>query len=140
MSDRVEGNSIPICQGPNPDPGMPRHATPAEAWDCHAHIFGLVDQYPFTPNRSYTPPEASLAAYRRMLAALGIAHAVIVQPSVYGTDNRCTLDAVVAAGGMAGRRGRRSQCQRARTGASARCRLSRRARQCAFQGRGPDVR
>jgi predicted TIM-barrel fold metal-dependent hydrolase len=34
-----------------------------------------------------------------MLAALGIAHAVIVQPSVYGTDNRCTLDSVSAAGG-----------------------------------------
>jgi 2-pyrone-4,6-dicarboxylate lactonase len=99
MSDPVEGNSIPNCQGPNPDPGTPSHATPPEAWDCHAHIFGPVEQYPLTPNRSYTPPEANLAAYRRMLAALGIAHAVIVQPSVYGTDNRCTGDAVVAAGG-----------------------------------------
>ncbi|MGD0467407.1 MAG: amidohydrolase family protein [Terriglobales bacterium] len=99
MNERVEGNSIPFCQGPNPDPGTPIHSTPSEAWDCHAHIFGPVEQYPFTPNRSFTPPEASLAAYRRMLAALGIAHAVIVQPSVYGTDNRCTLDAVAAAGG-----------------------------------------
>lgn len=39
-------------------------------------------------------------AYRRMLTALGVTHAVIVQPSVYGTDNRCTLDAVSAAGGL----------------------------------------
>ena len=99
MSELVDGNSIPNCQGPNPDPGTPSPATPAEAWDCHAHIFGPVEQYPFTPKRSYTPPEANLAAYRRMLAALGIAHAVIVQPSVYGTDNRCTYEAVVAAGG-----------------------------------------
>jgi len=98
MSEK-EGNSIPFCQGPNPDPGTPIHSTSPEAWDCHAHIFGPVEQYPFTPNRSFTPPEASLAAYRQMLAALGIAHAVIVQPSVYGTDNRCTLDSVVAAGG-----------------------------------------
>jgi predicted TIM-barrel fold metal-dependent hydrolase len=99
MNEQTEGNSIPFCQGPNPDPGTPIHSTPSEAWDCHVHIFGPVEQYPFTPNRSFTPPEASLAAYRRMLAALGIAHAVIVQPSVYGTDNRCTLDSVAAAGG-----------------------------------------
>ena len=98
-NERVEENSIPLCQGPNPDPGTPTDATPPEAWDCHAHIFGPIEQYPFTPHRSFTPPEASLAAYRRMLAALGIAHAVIVQPSVYGTDNRCTFDAVAAAGG-----------------------------------------
>ncbi len=99
MNEQVKEKSIPFCQGPNPDPGTPIHSTPSEAWDCHAHIFGPVEQYPFTPNRSFTPPEASLAAYRRMLAALGIAHAVIVQPSVYGTDNRCTFDSVVAEGG-----------------------------------------
>lgn len=100
MNDRLEEESIPFCQGPNPDPGMPGHPSPPEAWDCHAHIFGRMDQYPLTANRSFTPTEASLTAYRRMLAALGIAHAVIVQPSVYGTDNRCTLDAVSAAGGL----------------------------------------
>ena len=79
---------------------MPIHPPPPKACDCHAHIFGPVEQYPLTANRSFTPPEASLAAYRRMLAALGIVHAVIVQPSVYGTDNRCTLDSVSAAGGL----------------------------------------
>jgi len=99
MNEQTEGNSIPFCQGPNPDPGMPIHSTPSEAWDCHAHIFGPVEQYPFTLNRSFTPPAASLAEYRRTLAALGIAQAVIVQSSVYGTDNRGTLDSVAAAGG-----------------------------------------
>jgi len=99
MNEQVARNSIAFCQGPNPDPGTPIHSTPPEAWDCHAHIFGPVEQYPFTRNRSFTPPEASLAAYRRMLAALGIAYAAIVQPSVYGTDNRCTLDSVVDVGG-----------------------------------------
>jgi predicted TIM-barrel fold metal-dependent hydrolase len=34
-----------------------------------------------------------------MLSALGLDRAVIVQPSVYGTDNRCTYDAVAASGG-----------------------------------------
>jgi len=100
MSDRVEdAAAIPDCQGYNPDPGKPRLAIPAGSADCHAHIFGPQDRYPYTPNRSYTPPEASIEAYRRMLGALGFERAVIVQPSVYGTDNRCTRDAVVASGG-----------------------------------------
>jgi len=34
-----------------------------------------------------------------MLSALGLDRAVIVQPSVYGTDNRCTYDAIAASGG-----------------------------------------
>ena len=62
MSEQAEGNSIPICQGPNPDPGTPIYATPSEAWDCHAHIFGPGEQYPFTHDRSFTPHEANLAA------------------------------------------------------------------------------
>ena len=88
--------SIPICQGPNPDPGKPKLLIPAGSCDCHAHIFGPADRYPFTSNRSYTPPEASIEAYRRMLGALGFDRAVIVQPSVYGMDNRCTGAAVRA--------------------------------------------
>jgi len=100
MSDREETAAvIPGCQGYNPDPGKPRLAIPPGSSDCHAHIFGQPGKYPFTPNRSYTPPEASIEAYRRMLGALGFEHAVIVQPSVYGTDNRCTRDAVVTSGG-----------------------------------------
>jgi len=78
---------------------MPKVAVPANAWDCHAHIFGPGEQYPFTPKRSYTPPPASIQAYQRMLSALGLDRAVIVQPSVYGTDNGCTYDAVSASGG-----------------------------------------
>ncbi len=97
--NEIEGISIPVCQGPNPDPGTPIHPTPCEAWDCHAHIFGPIEEYPFTANRTFTPPEASLTSYRRMLGALGVPHAVIVQPSVYGTDNRCTFDSVSAAAG-----------------------------------------
>jgi predicted TIM-barrel fold metal-dependent hydrolase len=92
--------AIPVCAAPNPNPGTPKIAVPQNSCDCHAHIFGPVAQYPFTPKRSYTPPPASLQAYQRMLSALGLDRAVIVQPSVYGTDNRCTHDAVVAARGQ----------------------------------------
>ena len=51
------------------------------------------------PGRSYTPPEAGIPAYARLLSALGFERAVIVQPSVYGIDNRCTYDAVRQSGG-----------------------------------------
>ncbi|MGB7913329.1 MAG: amidohydrolase family protein [Desulfobaccales bacterium] len=72
---------------------------PAHSCDTHAHIFGPADLYPMVPGRSYTPPEASIPAYARLLSALGFERAVIIQPSVYGTDNRCTYDAVRQSGG-----------------------------------------
>ncbi len=76
----------------------PRLALPKSACDCHAHIFGTADAYPFAQRRDYTPPPATVAQYLAMLSTIGIARAVIVQPSVYGYDNRCTLDAVEAIG------------------------------------------
>lgn len=62
--------------------------------DTHFHIFGPALQYPYAPGRTYTPPDASLAAYEHLASTIGIARGVIVQPSVYGTDNRRTLDAM----------------------------------------------
>lgn len=55
-------------------------------------MIGDAARYPFDVRRSYTPHGASLAAYRQVMRACGIARAVLVQPSVYGTDNRCLLD------------------------------------------------
>ena len=82
-----------------PEPGQPKIAVPPKACDCHAHIIGPGQQYPFAANRSYTPPEAHREEYVRMLDSLGLERAVIVQPSFFGTDNRCTYDAIVASGG-----------------------------------------
>lgn len=65
---------------------------PAGACDCHAHVFGPAERYPFSPKRSYTPDEAPLSDYLALLDSLGIERGVIVQPSIYGTDNRCTVD------------------------------------------------
>lgn len=67
---------------------------PKGACDCHFHIMGDPAAYPLSPSRSYTPPLADEAAYLKMAGALGIERFVIVQPSVYSLDNRCTLDAV----------------------------------------------
>jgi predicted TIM-barrel fold metal-dependent hydrolase len=83
-----------LCQEPKIASRAPRFSVPAGACDCHAHIIGPVEAYPFVGNRSFTPPDASVDAFLGMLSVLGLERMVIVQPSVYGTDNRRTVDAV----------------------------------------------
>ena len=62
--------------GPSPDPGKPKRVVaPPKACDCHAHIIGPVAKYPFVAGRSFTPVEAHLDQYRRMLSALGLQRA-----------------------------------------------------------------
>ncbi|MCS0494469.1 amidohydrolase family protein [Ancylobacter sp. MQZ15Z-1] len=82
------------CQGPRETTRPPSFAVPPLACDCHSHILGPVERYPYVENRSFTPPDASPQAYLAMLGALGIERMVVVQPSVYGADNRRTADAV----------------------------------------------
>ena len=67
---------------------------PAGACDCHTHVFGDPRRFPFTPNRTYTPESASVEEMRALHHALHTTRVVIVQPSVYGTDNACTLDGI----------------------------------------------
>jgi 2-pyrone-4,6-dicarboxylate lactonase len=64
------------------------------ACDCHAHVCGPETRYPYAANRLYTPHDASPSDYRRMLDGLGLERGVLVQPSIYGTDNRRMLDAL----------------------------------------------
>jgi len=84
----------PTIPGPDPDTRRPRVKLPAGAGDCHAHVFGPQQQYPLSPHTGYVPPEASIDDYVRMLRTIGCERAVIVHPSAYGTDNRCTVDAL----------------------------------------------
>lgn len=86
------------CLGPRAVTSRPGWTAPPGATDCHMHIFGPHDRYPLSPGRSYTPPEASIAMYRDLLATIGLERTVVVQPSIYGTDNAITLDAVAALG------------------------------------------
>ena len=67
---------------------------PRDSCDCHTHIFGDPQRFPFFDGRTYTPESASVDELQQMHRALDIDRVVIVQPSVYGTDNSCTLDAV----------------------------------------------
>ena len=67
---------------------------PAGACDCHTHIHGDPEQYPFFAGRTYTPELASPEMMAALHEALRIERVVIVTPSVYGTDNSAMLDAL----------------------------------------------
>lgn len=71
---------------------------PPNACDTHFHIFGLAGDYQFASRRTYTPPPATVPDYRALMARLGFARAVIVQPTVYGFDHSCTLAGMAALG------------------------------------------
>lgn len=76
-------------------------ALPAHACDCHVHVVAPQADYPMVADRHYTPGPASAADLQAHLARLGLAHAVIVQPSIYGTDNRLLVDSLLALNGAA---------------------------------------
>ncbi|QDY70534.1 amidohydrolase family protein [Qingshengfaniella alkalisoli] len=63
-------------------------------WDCHVHVIGNPNKYPLNPDRNYDPPLATVDNLVNHLDVLNINRAVIVQPSVYGFDNSCLLDAL----------------------------------------------
>ena len=67
------------------------------AWDTHAHVIGDIDRYPLWSGHTYEPPRASLHDYLALLDRCGVQYGVLVQPSVYGFDNSCMLDALDAA-------------------------------------------
>ena len=70
-----------------------RFGVPKRACDCHVHVFD-PGRFPFAASRTYTPEAATAAQLLAMHRALHISRVVIVQPSVYGTDNSCLLDAM----------------------------------------------
>lgn len=88
----------PVCVAFDPKPRKPRITLPPRACDTHAHICGPIARHAYYSERIYTPADALLPDYRHMLATLGVERAVLVQPSVYGTDNTVMLEAMKAAG------------------------------------------
>jgi D-galactarolactone isomerase len=76
--------------------GGTQAAAPADAADCHHHIYDA--KYPVDPRSTLRPGDASVEDYRALQRRIGASRNIIVQPSTYGTDNSCTLDALVAFG------------------------------------------
>jgi predicted TIM-barrel fold metal-dependent hydrolase len=75
---------------------------PPLACDCHMHIFGPRSVFPYFGGRIYTPPEASVDEYLAMRQKLGLERVVLVQPSVYGTDNGAQADGIARIPGARG--------------------------------------
>jgi len=75
---------------------MPEAAPAAvTAIDSHAHVF--VRGLPLAPQRRHAPDyDATPADFSALLDAHGVSHALLVQPSFLGTDNRFLLDAIRA--------------------------------------------
>jgi predicted TIM-barrel fold metal-dependent hydrolase len=72
-------------------------STGAPGWDCHVHVF---DGRPPQPASHYAPPQRSLAMLQSDAAATGVGRFVLVQPSVYGTDNSLLLQVLYDSPGL----------------------------------------
>lgn len=91
----------PPCAGPDRRLRAPRLRLPAGTVDCHAHVFGPRERFPFSPERSYTPEDCTVDDYRALLDTLGIDRCVIVHGGAHGTDNSATLAALQSMGARA---------------------------------------
>ena len=76
----------------NTSPKLPEHTC-----DTHVHVFEPT-QFLYAAKRAYTPGRASVAKLLAMHQSLGVGRVVLVQPSVYDTDNACLLDAIARIG------------------------------------------
>jgi D-galactarolactone isomerase len=72
----------------------PRLRVPALACDCHHHIYDRA--FPYYDDRDL--PTASVEDYQRLQKRLRLTRSVVIQPSSYGTDNRCLLAALTKLG------------------------------------------
>lgn len=82
----------------------PKTQLPPNACDCHMHAYGDPSVYPVNKGSPFRPVDGgTVENYLKLQRILGLTRAVVVQPSAYGTDNRCTLDAMAKIG--AGARG-----------------------------------
>ncbi len=82
-------------------PSIPKFKLPAGAVDAHCHVFGPGAEFPFAPERKYTPCDASKQQLFALRDHLGFARNVVVQATCHGADNSALLDALSASGGMA---------------------------------------
>jgi len=74
---------------------------PGGACDCHTHIHGDVEKFPFFDGRVYPPDPASPDEMSALHKALRMERVVVVTPSVYGTDNSSSQFGMMARGANA---------------------------------------
>ncbi|MDF0598285.1 amidohydrolase family protein [Psychromarinibacter halotolerans] len=85
----------------HPNPKKPDFKLPEGAVDAHCHVFGPKDEFPFAPERKYTPCDAGKDQLYALRDHLGFSRNVIVQATCHGKDNRAMVDACRTAGDLA---------------------------------------
>lgn len=85
----------------HPTPKLPDFQLPKGAVDAHCHVFGPAAEFPFAPERKYTPCDAGKAELYALRDHLGFTRNVIVQATCHGTDNRAMMDACRSGGDLA---------------------------------------
>ncbi len=85
----------------HPNPRKPDFVLPEGAVDAHCHVFGPGTEFPFAPERKYTPCDAGKDQLFALRDHLGFARNVIVQATCHGKDNRALVDACRSAGDLA---------------------------------------
>lgn len=85
----------------HPNPKKPDFVLPAGAVDAHCHVFGPAGEFPFAPERKYTPCDAGKDKLFALRDYLGFERNVIVQATCHGKDNRALVDALRHSDGKA---------------------------------------
>lgn len=85
----------------HPNPSKPDFKLPEGAVDAHCHVFGPEAEFPFAPERKYTPCDASKHQLFELRDFLGFSRNVIVQATCHGKDNRAMIDACKVSNGLA---------------------------------------
>lgn len=80
------------------DEAEPRFRAPPGGCDAHFHVFGAAERYPYGADLRYKPPHAPLEDFLALAGRMGFERYVFVQPSAYGRDNTCMLDAMRTVG------------------------------------------
>ena len=85
----------------HPSPSLPSFTVPRGSIDAHCHVFGPGDEFPYAPERKYTPCDASKFQLFALRDRLGFDRNVIVQATCHGRDNRALVDALRWSSGRA---------------------------------------
>ncbi|MFN4101771.1 MAG: amidohydrolase family protein, partial [Pararhodobacter sp.] len=85
----------------HPAPRKPSFVLPRGAVDAHCHVFGPSVDFPYAPERKYTPGDAGKDKLFELRDYLGFERNVIVQATCHGKDNRAMVDACITAGDKA---------------------------------------
>jgi 2-pyrone-4,6-dicarboxylate lactonase len=85
----------------HPEPSTPQLRLPPGAVDAHCHVFGPAADFPFAPERKYTPCDAGKDQLWALRDHLGFSRNVIVQATCHGADNRALVDALQSSNGKA---------------------------------------